>query len=144
MSDFVLKQYLKAFEILAQVGSPNIIIEPQEPVLQKAVELLKSMDPNYFKDVEKIVVSHRGSEFGYVESGKDKNPAIVNIDINKIKSSNSEDAVISAATVIAHEVGHVRSFKEGQFVGGENPAQQEENKVAQWIKSNMNNLAGIL
>jgi Cu2+-containing amine oxidase len=84
--------------------------------------------------------------YGFVESGKDKDPAIININMSKIKQeSNSDDAVISAAITIAHEKGHITSYNDSQgFVGGEAPAEQEERRVASWIKQNYSLIQDLL
>ncbi len=132
-----------------ELDSPNVVIQPMEPVVQKAINLLKRMDPNYFKGVRRIQVSPASMYYGFVESGPDKDPSVVNVNMAKIKqeagNTESPEAVAAAATTIAHEVGHVRSFDQGQgFVGGENPAEAEEQRVAAWIQQNAGRLQDLL
>ena len=83
-----------------------------------------------------------------VESGQQKDPSVVNINMGKIKQEGGNDetaAVIAAATTIAHEVGHVKSYNQQQgFVGGESPAEAEERRVADWIKQNQGRLQDLL
>lgn len=147
------ENYLEAAKIIsAQTGdpeldSPNIIIEPQESLIQKAVDLIKSKDPSYFKGVRKII-SGNFPAYGRVESGPGKDPAIVQLNFqrtkneitNAIKSQNPnapqsmiDDAIVkSLAETITHEKGHVSSFKpDSGFAGGESPAEQEANRMQQ-------------
>jgi len=131
-------------EIDVELDSPNIIM-PGEPTIQKAVQILQRMDPMYFKGVRRIdVVS--SANYGHVESGPDKDPAVVNINLSRIAQESGgptagPEATMAAAIVIAHEVGHVRTFDAQQgFVGGEGPAEAEEGRVRQWIEQNMDSL----
>lgn len=119
-----------------ELDGPNIKIEPMEGLVQKAVELLKQKDSNYFKGVRSIVLNTAGGAFGNVESGPDKDPAVINLNFSRIKQDvlskgGSEDDVVRAvAEIIAHEKGHVASFKPEQgFVGGESPAEQEAQRI---------------
>lgn len=123
-----------------ELESPNVRIEPMESVVQKAVELLKQKDPNYFKGVRSIVLNTSGSSYGHVESGPNKDPAIINLNFARIKQEvlanggSDEDIVRAVAEIIAHEKGHVASYKPEQgFVGGENPAEQEASRIRNMI-----------
>lgn len=139
MTDFF--HLLDNFVRLAQAGDPelegpNVRIEPMESVVQKAVDLLKQKDPNYFKGVRSIVLNTSGSSYGHVESGPNKDPAIINLNFARIKQEVSskggseEDIIRAVAEIIAHEKGHVASYKSEQgFVGGENPAEQEAQRI---------------
>ena len=131
-----------------QLSGPNVVVEPMEPVVQKAIELLKRMDPNYFSGVKKIVVAPASMYYGFVESGPDKDPSVINVNMAKIKAESGGQgpaAVVSAATTIAHERGHVGSFDDSQgFVGGESPADAEEQRVAAWIRQNQGRLQDLL
>lgn len=139
------KYYSEALMILAQTidpqkEGPEVIIEPMEPIIQKAVNLLKKMDPNIFRGVKKVVITP-SSSYGFVESGKDKDPSVIHINFQRIKqelSGKSPEEIVSAvAEVIAHERGHVHSYDEQKgFVGGESPAEAEERKALDWIKRN--------
>jgi len=133
----------------AELKSPNIIVEPLNPVISKAIKLLQRMDPNYFIGARKIVIT-MSPNYGFVQSGPGKDPAVININLSRIIAESggnlgSPEAVLAAATTIAHENGHVRSYNESQgFVGGEGPAEAEEAKVRSWIESNMNRLQDIV
>jgi hypothetical protein len=130
----------------SELDTPNVVVQPTEPVIDKAIKILKRMDPGYFRGVRKIQISPSSMYYGFVESGKDKDPAIININMSKInQESNSDDAVISAAITIAHERGHIASYNESQgFVGGEAPAEQEERRVASWIEQHRSLIQDLL
>jgi hypothetical protein len=149
-----------AFERLAQeqsqpaledpaLQSPNIVVEPLNPVVDKAIKVLQRMDPSYFVGVKKIVINV-SPYYGHVESGPGKDPTVININMNRIMSESGGQvsgptAVLAAATTIAHEKGHVASFNESQgFVGGEGPAEAEEGRVRAWIESHMSQLQDLL
>jgi hypothetical protein len=136
LSKYLSKKYAQVSD--SELDTPNVIVQPTEPVIDKAIKILKRMDPSYFKGVRRVQISPSSMYYGFVESGQDKDPAVININMGKIKQeSTSEDAAISAAITIAHERGHVLSYNESQgFVGGETPAEQEEKRVADWIKQN--------
>jgi hypothetical protein len=132
----------------AQVNSPNIVIQPTEPVIQKAVNLLKKMDPNYFVGINQINLNSSTSNFGFVESGEGKDPTVVNVNLNRIKQHAGSEAtpelIAETAITIAHECAHTKSFSGEQgFVGGESVAEQEERKVAEWIKNNPDKLQSV-
>jgi hypothetical protein len=149
------KNFLQAFKILfaqnidPQVDSPNIIIEPVEPLLQKAVDQLKKLDPNYFKGVRKIVVKDE-SVYGHVESGPGKDPTIIYLNLPRIKreitqqakSANPnapnnviDDAIVKAlADTIAHERGHIGTYAPGKDFsgfGGESEAEAEARRISE-------------
>ena len=133
----------------SELRSPNIVVEPSEPTIQKAVKVLQRMNPNYFIGVRKLVVAPSG-QYGHVESGPNKDPAVININAQRILqesggATTGAEAIIAAACTIAHEKGHVASFdpKIG-FQGGESPAEAEESKVRGWIESNRSSLKDLL
>lgn len=134
--------FAEGFKILAQANAsgPNVVIEPIEPLIQKAVDILKKRNSNYFDGVSKIKVDSGSNAFGFVQSGKDKDPTVLNINMNKIKNSTSEEeALYQTVMTIAHEAAHAKSFNEQQgFVGGESPAESEERDIALWLKNNPN------
>lgn len=142
------KYYQKKYsqQVDQELDSPNVIVQPMEPVINKAINLLKRMDPSYFKGVRRIQVSPANMYYGFVEAGQDKDPAIININMAKIKQQgDGVDAVITAATTIAHERGHVQTYNPQQgFVGGEVPAEAEEQRVANWIQQNKGRLQDLL
>lgn len=148
MNEIVLlaKYYHRKYgqQIDQELDSPNVIVQPMEPVIDKAINLLKRMDPNYFKGVRRIQVSPNNMYYGFVEGGQDKDPSVININMAKINQQET-DAVISAATTIAHERGHVQTYDTQQgFVGGEVPAEAEEQRVANWIQQNKGRLQDLL
>lgn len=127
------------------VTGPNVVIEPIEPLVQKAVDILKKMDGNYFSGVKKIKVNPSTSNFGFVESGPDKDPTIININLSRIKGLESEiDVLFQLILTIAHESAHAKSFKDGVFIGGETPAENEERRVAGWLNQNSNVLSDAI
>jgi hypothetical protein len=125
----------------AELASPQVRIEPQETLIDKAVQKLKQMQPNYFVGVRKIV-SGPEANYGHVESGKGKDPTVIHINFPRIKSEvekelagsakeDIDDAIINnIVSVLAHEAGHVKSYDpEKGFVGAETPALAEEQKI---------------
>ena len=126
--------------------SPNVVVQPMEPTINKAVELLKRMDPTYFKGIRQIQVSPASMYYGFVQSGPNKDPAVLNINIGKIKGlGQGPEAIIQAALTVAHEAAHTKSYNQDQgFVGGESPAESEEQKVSQWIEQNKGRLQDLL
>jgi hypothetical protein len=132
----------------AELASPDIKVEPADSYINKAVQLLKSINPNYFVGVRKIVVD-MGSGFGYVESGPGKDPAVIHINLSRVKNELKgklpnatqeqldKEMVRQIATTISHEKGHVSSFKsESGFVGAEAPAEAEEQQMGSKIDAN--------
>lgn len=125
----------------AEISSPNIVIEPVEGAVQKAVDLLRGIDPNYFVGVRKIVVSPSGGAYGMVESGDGKDPSVIHLNLNRIRSelqgrlggdpqALEKELVRQLASTISHERGHVKSFHPQQgFVGGESPAESEASRL---------------
>jgi hypothetical protein len=148
-----LSQLLGIFEKLAQTDaqlmSPDVIIEPVQPIINKAVQLLKRFDPNLFIGIRKIVV-YPGSSYGFVEAGKEKDPAVVHINLPRLISEsggdqNSAEAIISTASTIAHEIGHVKSYKEESgFVGNEMPAENLEHEFSSWIKNHREQVKNVI
>ena len=125
----------KGFLDTGKRDSPNINIQPYEEGVSKAVKKLQQIDPRYFVGISNINVVP-AVVYGYVKSGPNQDPSNVFINAQRIKTemkNSSEDAIVDAiAAVIAHEVGHVRSYVEGKgFVGGEAPAEAEENRIRQ-------------
>lgn len=110
----------------------NVVIEPYEPLIAKAIELIQQKEPGYFQGISKVVVepSDQG-HFGRVESDK---PDTIFISISRLRNalSGDEDSqVLEAALTLAHEMGHLKS----EFTGGEAPAEAEENRMKQILTS---------
>jgi len=143
----VLSHFIAAAQFLVkkssdpELDSPEVKIEPMNSFIQKAVQKLKQIDPNYFKGVRQIKVNS-GNGFGFVESGPNKDPAVINLNLSRIenevrsKSTGAspqqiEEAIVQAlAETIAHEKGHTKSYdpKFG-FQGGEGPSTAEEQRI---------------
>jgi hypothetical protein len=123
-----------------ELEGPNVIIQPMEGLVQQAVNKLKQMDPNYFKGVRSIVIAPQ-PHYGFVESGPEKDPAVIHLNYNRIRQEISaqggsdEDVINAVMETIAHEKGHVASFQPQQgFVGGEQPAEQEAQRMMAQLK----------
>lgn len=120
-----------------ELSSPDIKIEPIEGNIQKAVDLLKKINPSYFVGVRKIVVD-TGSGFGHVSSGPGQDPAIIHLNLSKIKSEiqsklgkaskeeQDKELVRQIAIVISHERAHTISYNPTTGFSGEGLAEQEE------------------
>lgn len=111
----------------------NVIIEPYEPIVAEAIELIRSKEPSYFEGISKVVVeSQDKGHFGRVES--DKTDTIF-LSISRLRNALSgqsdEDQVFQAALTLAHEMGHLKS----NFQGGESPAEAEEARMANVLKA---------
>lgn len=127
-----------------ELASPDIKIEPMESNIQKAVELLKKMNPSYFVGVRKIVVD-TGSAFGYVQSGGGKDPSVIHLNLPKIKSEiqskignlqkdqQDKELVRQLALTISHERGHISGFKPEVGFSPESAAENEANSMSQKI-----------
>jgi hypothetical protein len=144
----IISNYVKFAQQIndPELASPQITVEPADTLIQKAVDLLKKSNPSYFVGVRKIVLDS-GSAYGFVESGKDKDPSVIHLNLQKIKSEiafklsnlpkdqQEQEVVRQIAMTIAHEKGHINSYKpETGFVGGEQPAEAEANRVAPNLK----------
>lgn len=144
----ILRAFAQAQQMLndPQLSSPQVSVEPVDTFVQKAVDLLKSKDSQFFVGVRRIVID-MGQGYGRVESGPGKDPAVIHINLAAIKNSLKsqlgnapqgqfeEQLVKQIAEVIAHERGHTKSFKEDQgFVGGEAPAEAAEREMHQKLQ----------
>lgn len=130
----------------AELDSPNVVVTPTEPLVQKAIDLIKSKDPNFFKGVRKIIVGDEAN-YGHVESGPGKDPTVIHINspriIREMKSKmqgspqdHVDGAIVkSIAGTIAHERGHVMDYKpESGFSGGEAAAEKAEKEMLDKLK----------
>jgi hypothetical protein len=129
----------------AELSSPNVVIEPAQSLVQKAVDLLKKTDPGYFVGVRKIVIAPEAN-YGHVESGAGKDPAVIHLNLDRIQretrtrmtnqpQTSVDEAIVQAvAQTIAHERGHVKSYTpQTGFQGGEGPAEAEEQRISNLI-----------
>ena len=114
------------------IPTPNIIIEPLDPLVQEAVQAILASDPNYFSQVEKVVVRPGlgNGTLGFVESGPGKNPRIIYIYKDRIQNIISQhfqgdinsdtfsDAVkLAIIEVLGHEKTHIGENPEEGFLG---------------------------
>lgn len=124
----------------AQIGSPNVKIQPGRPETNCAVDILKLWKPDYFMNVESVVLGPEAN-YGHVESGPGKDPHVIHVNIDRVVQEaggqqSGKAAALACAKVIAHERGHVTSFDDKQgFVGGEGPAEQQEREFETWLNS---------
>jgi|ERR1700722_371207 len=148
----IVSKYVKFSQMDAELASPDIKVEPGDTYIQKAVELLKRMNPSYFVGVRKIVAD-MGKGLGHVASGPGQDSAVIHINLSRIKSELQaklpnapqnqfeKEFVRQIALTIAHEKGHVGSFKqESGFVGGESPAESEESSMMGKVDTYYNTL----
>ena len=132
--------FCNTFYKCAQVGSPNIVISPGRPETNCALEILKLYKPDFFTNVEKIVVGP-SPQYGHVQSGPNQDPHIIYLNADRIiqesgGAQSGKAAAIGCAKVIAHEQGHISSFNEQSgFVGGESPAETQEHNFESWLES---------
>ena len=124
----------------AQVNTPNVTIQPGRPEANCALEILKRWKPDYFVGVASIVIGP-SADYGHVESGPEKDPSVIYINADRIIAESGgvqqgRAAALACAKVIAHEKGHVASFKpELGFEGGEGPAEAQEQEFENWLNS---------
>jgi hypothetical protein len=146
-----LRKVAQQEQLDPELSSPEVKIEPADAEIQKAIALLKSINPSYFVGVRKIVVDAGGGAYGFVESGQNKDPAVIHINLAKIrnelksklpaatKEQFEKELVRQIATTVSHERGHIKSFKpETGFEGGESPAESEERQMLSRIDANPN------
>lgn len=149
-----ISNFLQAFRILEaqdqELQSPNVRIEPQETLIDLAVQELKKIDPNYFKNVRSIV-SGTMSGYGEVRSGNEQDPNIIHINYqriknevtNKIKLENPgasqeqiNKAIVSAIVeTLSHEKGHIKGYKPESGFTPESGAEQEATNIMQRFKA---------
>jgi hypothetical protein len=128
--------------------TPHVVIEPIDPLVQKAVNDIKALNPSFFMQVEKIVVHFGGGagHLGYVKRGPNENPRIINIYKDRIKeiiqnslggqlnAQNFEEAVkLAIIEVLGHEQTHVGQKPEAEFAG-EPEAERGGKDIAQKLK----------
>lgn len=149
MSNNLLKakiNFLQAAKILfaqqvdQELESPQVRIEPQETLVEKAVEKIKKLDPNYFKGV-RSVVSGSMSGYGEVRSGPTEDPAVIHLNFQRIKNEVTsknpgaskeqiDEAIINAIVeTIAHEKGHIKGYKPETGFTPESGAEQEAKEI---------------
>lgn len=149
----IISGYLKFSQQVMdpELASPEIKVEPVDSSIQKAVELLKKVNPNYFVGVRKIVVD-TGEGYGHVSAGGNEDPTVIHINLLKIKAEiqsklgtapkeqQDQELVRQIAITISHEKGHVSSYKPQTGFPGEGPAETEEQSMMGKIDSYYNAL----
>jgi hypothetical protein len=122
------------------LNTPNITIQPGRPEANCALEILKLYNPNYFTGVRSIVIGP-SADYGHVESGPDTDPTVIYLNADRIVAEaggkqGGQEAALATAKVIAHEVGHIKSYDKQQgFIGDESPAEKQENELENWLNS---------
>jgi hypothetical protein len=134
----------RLYRFSQDIDSPQIRIEPYEELIDCAVKIIQALEPNYFQGVETIKVMP-SSAYGHVSSD---DPAVININIDRIKqelkSANGRSPAAVAAAVIAHERGHVSDFSpEAGFQGGEGVAETEERRMEAVIEQNLDRIQAM-
>lgn len=113
------------------VPSPSVIIQPLDPLVKKVVDDIKRSDPNFFMNVDKIIVEFGGGpQLGHVKRGPLDSPRTIHIFKNRIRdlikqnyggqmdAATFEKAVHDAiAEVIGHEKTHIGNDPEKTFLG---------------------------
>lgn len=134
---FLAGMFLKNAQSLE---SPDIQIQPGYPEANCALEILKLYKPNYFSGVRRIVIGP-SANYGHVEAGPGRDPTVIYLNADRIVAESGgkqggQEAALATAKTIAHEKGHVASFKPQQgFVGGETPAETQEQDFENWLNS---------
>lgn len=127
------------------VGTPSVVVQPYEPLVQEVVDEMSAENPQLFNNVNKINIDMGYGQFGSVKSD---NPADININVDNIKNTLSSQLGINfdpnnpqhqqaikdeIRRVIIHEAAHVSDYDEQQhleggnpFPGGEGVAEQSE------------------
>lgn len=137
-----LEKCVEAFHRFAQdpqLDSPNVTIQPGKPEANAALDILKLWNPQFFQGTREIVIGP-SPNYGFVESGPNKDPSIIYLNADRIVAEsgqqNGKAAALATAEVIAHEKGHIDSYDPSQgFQGGESPAEQKEQEFRQWLNS---------
>jgi len=111
----------------------NIVIEPYEPLIAKAVDLIQKKEPAYFQNIKKIVVEPADvGHFGRVQSDQ---PGVIFISVGKLQNAlaqkDEEAKIFQAALTLAHEMGHIKD----DMKNGEGPAEAEEARMANLLKA---------
>ena len=165
-----IRQYYKSLSILAQVQGvdseltgPNVVIQPMEPLIDKAVKIIRRKEPNAFSGVRTINVGSGHGALGFVESGPNKDPSVVNVDsalisnkaagfdpnvtefLNELPNKNNAIKTFWTVVTLYHEVAHVKDYDETKgFPGGESVAEAAEGDIIKWMQSNLGMIKDLL
>jgi hypothetical protein len=149
----ILSGYLKLSQVVSdpELASPDIKIEPVESNIQKAVDMLKKINPNYFVGVRKIIVD-TGTGFGHVSSGPGQDPSVIHINLTKIKNEiqnkfryaskeqQDKEFIRQIALTISHERRHQISYTPNLGFSSESEAESEVESMLPKIDKYFNNL----
>jgi hypothetical protein len=113
----------------------NVIIEPYEPIIYKAILAIETKYPHYFDGINRIILEQGDpGHFGKVHSDQ---PDTIFVSIQKVRgalSGRSEEEIVQqVAEILAHEMGHINA----QFEGGEAPAEAEEASMREALSSSL-------
>lgn len=163
-----MRHYYRSLMLLAQaqgmdigLTGPNVVIQPVEPLVDRAVKIIRRKDPNAFSGVRTINVGGGTGALGFVSS---KDPSIINIDASLIKNTaakfdpnvtdvlnelpNPEESkkVFWTTVTVYHELAHVKDYDEqrGSFPGGEGVAEAAEQDIIKWMNQNFNMIKDML
>lgn len=139
---------------------PNVVIQPMEPLVDRAVKIIRRKDPNAFAGVRTINVGGGTGALGFVSS---KDPSVINIDAALIKNTasksdpsvteilsqlpNPEESkkVFWTTVTLYHELAHVKDYDEQHgFKGGEGIAESAEQDIIKWMNQNFNMIKDML
>jgi hypothetical protein len=155
MSVKISKTYIFANIFRKYAQMPNVRIQPGRQETNVALEILQMFandtgQQNYFTDPNDPskpidIVVGPSANYGHVETEvlqdpeQDEQPTTVYINADRIVSESGgqqsgKAAAIASAKVIAHEIGHLRSYQKGLgFQGGETPAEAQEQNFDNWL-----------
>jgi len=141
--------YKNAQENSQNIGTPNISVQPFEPLVIEAVNELQSEQPGLLNDVTDINIDLGYGQFGSVTN---VSPNTINLNMNKIKEqaaqqtgqqisgSDPRDANILKfyiKQVLQHELAHLGDLgastdPSNPFPGGESVAERAQEN---WVQS---------
>ena len=162
-----MRHYYRSLMLLAQaqgvdigLTGPNVVIQPMEPLVDRAVKIIRRKDPNAFSGVRTINVGGGTGALGFVSS---KDPSTINIDAALIKNTasksdpgvteilnqlpNPEESkkVFWTTVTLYHELAHVKDYDDQQgFKGGEGVAEAAEKDIIKWMNQNFNMIKDML
>lgn len=111
---------------------PHVVIEPMDPLVQEAVQDIRKVDPNFFAQVQKVVIHFGGGggHLGFVERGQGKDPRVIHLYKDRIRdiiqkemggglnAKNFKKSVkLALVEVLGHEKTHIGEKPEVEFSG---------------------------
>jgi len=144
------KKMAQVEQMDSNIGSPNININPLDPLIAESVNELQSEQHGLLDSVTDINVDIGYGQFGSVTN---VSPNTINLNMNRIKEEAAQETGRQISTsdpddinilkfyikqTIMHELGHIESYKStdptnqwlpgGEFEGGESPAEKRQNE----------------